>query len=108
MLESMDDLARKLLRTRSKDAQQDFQPSVRPMYRNSDAHLRPEHVGTCMLLNIDNTPVLATAAHILDNLTAGWTLYVGGQGQMPPVRIRGGAILLPGKDISGLGAGRCR
>jgi hypothetical protein len=57
MIEAMDDLATKLLRTRSKEAQRDFRPSVRPMFRNSEDHLRPEHVGTCMLLNIDDAPV---------------------------------------------------
>jgi hypothetical protein len=93
VIETMDDLATKLLRTRSKEAQQDFRPSVRPMYRNSGDRLRPEHVGSCILLNVDDMPILATAAHILDNLRAGWTLYVGGQGDpTSPVRIRAGNI----------------
>lgn len=62
------------------------------MYRNSDARLRPEHVGSCILLNVDGLPILSTAAHVLDNLTAGWTLYVGGHGETSPVRVRGGVI----------------
>jgi hypothetical protein len=92
VIETIDALASKLLRTRSKEAQQDFRPSVRPMYRNSDDHLRPEHVGSCLLLNVDDMPIMATAAHILDNLKAGWTLYVGGQGDGPATRIRAGDI----------------
>jgi hypothetical protein len=50
MIETLDNLAAKLLRTRSKAAQVDFRPSVRPIYRNSHDHLRPHHVGSCILL----------------------------------------------------------
>jgi hypothetical protein len=41
---------------------------------------------------VDGQPVLSTAAHILDNLTEGWSLYVGGAGSTPPVLIRDGVL----------------
>jgi len=41
---------------------------------------------------VDGQPVLSTAVHILDNLSEGWSLYVGGSGATPPVVIRGGVI----------------
>jgi hypothetical protein len=92
MIESWEDLAKVLLRKRSSEAQRDFRSSVRPMYRNSDANPRPEHIGSCILLNVDGLPILSTAAHILDNLTEGYSLYVGGPGGTHPVLIRGGVL----------------
>lgn len=92
MIQRVEDLEKGLLRKRSAQAEREFRPSVRPMYRNSDAKPRPEHVGSCILLNVDGVPILSTAAHVLDSLTAGYTLYVGGEGETSPVRIRGGVI----------------
>jgi len=72
MIENWDDFAKRLLRTRSAEAERAFRSSVRPVYRNSDAKSRPEHVGSCILLNVDGQPILSTAAHILDNLREGY------------------------------------
>ena len=92
MIESWEDRASKLLRKRSAEARREFRAAVRPMYRNSDSKPRLHHVGSCILLRVDGLPILSTAAHILDSLTTGYTLYVGGQGETSPVRIRGGQI----------------
>jgi hypothetical protein len=101
MTESWGDLAKVLLRKRSLDAERAFRSSVRPMYRNSDAKPRPEHIGSCILLDVDGLPILSTAAHVLDNLREGYSLYVGGPGGTHPVLIRGcmfGATPKPGGD----------
>jgi hypothetical protein len=92
LVESWEDRAKKLLRKRSAEAERDFRSAIRPMYRNSDAKPRPEHIGSCILLKVDGQRVLSTAAHILDNLTEGWSLYVGGAGSTRPVLIRGGVL----------------
>ncbi len=34
-------------------AERDFRASVWPVYRNSAANPRPEHIGSCLLLDID-------------------------------------------------------
>jgi hypothetical protein len=90
MIKSLEDLAKGLLRERSAQAARDFRLSVRPMYRNSDAKPRPEHIGSCILLDVAGQPVLSTAAHILDNLMEGWSLYVGGPVGTHPVLVHGG------------------
>lgn len=58
-------------------AERDFRASVRPVYRNSEAEPLPEHLGSCLLLSIDGVRIVATAAHIYDQLEE-YTLYVGG------------------------------
>lgn len=100
-MEGWEELAKRLLRKRTRQAARDFLPSVRPMYRNSDAEPRPAHCGSCVLLNVGGVPILATAAHVLDNITEGYTLYVGGAGDAPPVRIRGGLLGATPKPESG-------
>jgi len=92
MIENWQDLAKVLLRKRSSEAERVFRSSVRPMYRNSDTNPKPEHIGSCILLNVDGQPILSTAAHVLDNLTEGYSLYVGGHGGTHPVLIRGGVL----------------
>ncbi len=44
-------------------AEQDFQPSVRPIYRNSEKDKLVEHVGSCLLLNINGSSCIVTAAN---------------------------------------------
>lgn len=92
MSKNLEDLANTLLRERSAQAERDFRSSVRPIYRNSDANPRPEHAGSCILLNVDGQPILSTAGHILDNLREGFSIYVGGHGETHPVLIRGGVL----------------
>ncbi len=53
-----------------------FSGAIRPIY-GSNEQGRPDHIGSCVLLMIDNVPVLLTAAHVLDHNVHS-TLYVGG------------------------------
>jgi hypothetical protein len=66
-------------------AERDFRASVRPVYRNNNAEPLPVHIGTCLLLSIDGIPVIATAAHILDQVSK-HTLYVAGPPGTNPVK----------------------
>ncbi len=75
----------------TRQAEREFRPSVRPVYRNSESNPRPEQVGSCLLLNIDGVPIVVTAAHIIDQRTE-YTLYIAGGLRTSPVPIRGGVI----------------
>jgi hypothetical protein len=69
-----------------------FQPSVRPIYANSAEKPKPQHIGSCLLLEIDGRPIISTAAHIIDELKMKVSLYVGGMKGTSPVPIQGGTI----------------
>lgn len=73
-------------------AERDFRASVGPVYRNSVANPRPEHIGSCVLLNMDGVPTVVTAAHILDQ-RADQTLYVAGVPGTSPVPILRGVVM---------------
>jgi hypothetical protein len=60
----------------AKRALANFREAVRPIYA-SKPNGRPVHIGSAVLLNINGTKVLLTAAHIIDENTS-TTLYVGG------------------------------
>lgn len=90
MIQSLEDLAKALLRERSAQAAQDFRPSVRPIYRL--VRTKPEYAGSCILLKIDDRPILSTAAHVLDNITDGFPLFVGGPLGTHPVLIQRGVL----------------
>jgi hypothetical protein len=77
-------------------AERDFRASVRPVYRNSASNPRPEHIGSCLLLNIDGMPIVVTAAHILDQ-SADHSLYVAGLPGTSPVPILGGVVMVTPK-----------
>ena len=77
-------------------AERDFRASVRPVYRNSASNTRPEHIGSCLLLNIDGMPIVVTAAHILDQ-SADHSLYVAGLPGTSPVPILGGVVMVTPK-----------
>jgi hypothetical protein len=64
-----------------------FQTSVRPIYANSAADPKPQHIGSCLLLDIDGRPVVSTAAHITDALSERMSLYVGGTKGTRPVPV---------------------
>jgi hypothetical protein len=73
-------------------AERDFRASVRPVYRNSAAKPRPEHIGSCLLLNIDGAPIVVTAAHIADQL-ANHSLYIAGLPGTNPVPVLGSVVM---------------
>jgi hypothetical protein len=73
-------------------AERDFRASIRPVYRNvSEIDKRPMHIGSCLLLNIDSTPIVCTAAHVMDHLQES-PVYVGGALGSGLVPIAGGRI----------------
>jgi hypothetical protein len=77
-------------------AERDFRGSVRPVYRNSVTEPRPEHVGSCLLLNIDGIPTVVTAAHILDQ-RSDYSLYIAGLPGTNPVPVLGGMTIVTPK-----------
>jgi hypothetical protein len=73
-------------------AERDFRASIRPVYRNvNEIDRRPMHIGSCLLLNIDSTPIVCTAAHVMDHLQES-PVYVGGALGSGLVPIAGGRI----------------
>jgi hypothetical protein len=93
MIELLQESEERRLRECAPQAAEDFADSVLAIYGNSDAaDGLPEHIGSCILLDIDGTPVVSTAAHIADKLTKGMFLYVAGPIRPHPVPILGGNI----------------
>jgi hypothetical protein len=79
IIESLNESEQALMRACSDRAAQGCWKSIRPIYANSLAKVRPKHIGSCILLDIDGTRVLSTAAHIADEMQNEDTqLYVGG------------------------------
>lgn len=54
-----------------------FMKSVRPIYGSTD-HGKPDHIGSCVLLEISKKKYLVTAAHVTDH-NENTTLYVSGE-----------------------------
>jgi hypothetical protein len=77
IIESFEQAERELVHEYTLQATVDFRKSVRPIYRSNLLDHRPEHVGSCVLLDIERSLVVATAAHITDSL-ARTALFVGG------------------------------
>lgn len=65
----------------------EFRRSVRPIYGTVDG-LRPELFGSCLLLSVDGTKYVVTAAHLMDS-TATHSLHVAGLAGTLPVQILG-------------------
>jgi len=60
-------------------AEREFRPSVRPIYRSIERRPeQPEHLASCLLLSIDGIAIVCTAAHVADN-SPKHTLYIGGE-----------------------------
>jgi hypothetical protein len=72
---------REILRMRLEEcltlAKDNFETAVRPIYA-SNAWAHPEHIGSSMLLAINDVRYLLTAAHVIDWTKRG-SLYVAGQ-----------------------------
>jgi hypothetical protein len=81
-------------------AEKDFRPSVRPIYRNSDQDRRVEHIGSCLLLDINGSPCVVTAAHILDQGAAG-PLYIAGRPGTQLAPILDGTVMTTLKPAAG-------
>jgi hypothetical protein len=74
-IQKLEDLAQARIHESAPRAVAEFKASVRPIYGLEDNRLA--HVGTCLLLNIDGSRVVSTAAHVVDNLAES-PLFVGG------------------------------
>jgi hypothetical protein len=93
VIELLADSEQRRLREIAIQAAEDFHDSVLAIYGSSTVtNRRPEHIGTCILLDIDGTPVVATAAHIADKIPEGTTLFVAGPARPQLVPILGGEI----------------
>lgn len=68
--------------------------SVRAIYGATD-HGRPEHIGSCVLIEYQGTKYLVTAAHVIDN-NAVTSLYVTGEKSL--VLITGTVLTTTAKD----------
>jgi hypothetical protein len=93
VIESLQEAEESRLRECATQAAEDYVDSVLAIYRSSDASEgHPEQIGSCILLEIDGTPLVVTAAHIVDDITKGATLFVAGSSQSQLVPIMGGDI----------------
>jgi hypothetical protein len=92
-IELLHEAEQRRMREVATQAGEDFVDSVLAIYRSSDdTDRRPEHIGSCILLDIDGTPVVTTAAHIADDITKGATLFVAGAEWPQLVPIFGGGV----------------
>lgn len=57
-----------------------FMSSVRPIYGSTE-HGNPYHIGSCVLIEVDSSKYLITAAHVLDHNEI-TTLYVSGESDL--------------------------
>lgn len=102
MIELLHEAEQRRMRECATQAGADFVDSVPAIYRSSDASDgRPEHIGSCILLDIDGTPVVATAAHIVDDIPEGATLFVATPARPQLVPIVGGDIKTTPKPPKG-------
>jgi hypothetical protein len=93
VIELLEESEQRRLRECATQAAEDFADSVRPIYRSSDVSDKlPEHIGSCILLDIDGTKVVSTAAHIADDISKGATLFVAAPPRPQLVPIVGGKI----------------
>ena len=90
MIQTLADLAQARIRECAPQAVEDFRRSVRPIYAaEGEDYVHLEHVGSCLLLEIDGRRILSTAAHIADWLTKNWKLCVLGLVGTHPIGIVG-------------------
>jgi desulfoferrodoxin (superoxide reductase-like protein) len=64
-------------------AKDKFAPAIRPIYASED-NGRPIHVGSSLLLKINDVPHLLTAAHVIDWIKHS-SLYIGGEGHLTEI-----------------------
>jgi hypothetical protein len=91
MIELLEDVGRPCTNGIVLQAHADFRPSIRPIYGVCTNSHRIKHVGSCVLLEVDGTPIVSTAAHLIDDLKITELLIAGLVGT-ELVRIQGGRI----------------
>lgn len=87
MLITLEAAINERIRECARKAVEEFRRSVRPIYATTDG-LRPEFMGTCILLSARSIKYVITAAHITDHLSS-TTLHVAGLARTQPVQIHG-------------------
>lgn len=86
----LDELVRQRIHECSVAAHNAFRASVRPIYA-AVSRRTPELIGSCILLRVDGTRYVVTAAHVIDHLDSS-NLYVGGTVGTEPVQLLGKII----------------
>jgi hypothetical protein len=87
MIESLEEAFRRNVHERATAARAELQACVRPIVASVDG-TRPYPLGTCILIEIDGSRFVVTAAHVLDESPAK-ALFVIGRASSQPVQIRG-------------------
>jgi hypothetical protein len=88
MIEPLEESEKRRMRECAPQAKADFADSVLAIYGIAEAaDALPEHIGSCLLLDIDGTLGISSAAHIADMRKKGMTLFVAGpiRSQILPV-----------------------
>jgi hypothetical protein len=91
MIELIEDLEKARIHECAMHAQAEFRSSIRPIYAADRLTGRPGHIGSCVLLDIDGTPIVSTAAHLIDEVKH-TELFIAGTVGTKLVRIVGGRI----------------
>jgi hypothetical protein len=76
MIEMLDEAVRHRISECTEEVAKDFRLSVRPIYGSDDGILTTP-IGSCLLLIVDEVKYVATAAHIVDEITT-HSLHVAG------------------------------
>lgn len=75
-MQTMKEISQEIINERSEFARSYYRRAVRPIYGATVKGI-PEHIGSAILLQIDELHFLATAAHVLDH-NENTSLYLGG------------------------------
>lgn len=90
---------RDLMKAASDSAEKLFRAAVRPIY-GVTAGGRPDQLGSAVLIKIDDTPCLLTAAHVIDANESS-SLYVGGDSALVQINAEFGATIPPAEGRDG-------
>lgn len=80
IVKSMGEFVRERMNECTNAGAQQFISSIRPIYGSSE-NGNPIHIGTCLLMEIENHKYLLTAAHVIDENEYS-SLYVGGKSEV--------------------------
>jgi hypothetical protein len=87
IIETLDEAIRNRREELTEEATVAFRNSVRAVLASENGR-KPEIIGTCLLIEIDNCGYVVTAAHILDNLNT-HSIYISGAIGTQPVQVSG-------------------
>ncbi len=75
-IQTINEISRDILNEWSENARARYRDAVRPIY-GATGKGDPDHIGSCILLEVDGEQFLLTAAHVLDH-NQNTSLYLGG------------------------------